>query len=92
MSYAIQRATKRAPTASAILEASEGKSRKHMLSKEEEQLILNAALYYQNNGTPLDCPCLMEIAKVIVDTFPVEDQHKIGFKNNRQGKTWIKAF
>lgn len=75
-----------------ILSSSSGRGRRQRLNVEEEKLIVEAALEFQRNGTPLDMNCICELTKTLVESFTPERQKSIGFKGNKPGKDWLRYF
>ena len=75
-----------------ILKASGGRGRKQTLTFVEETFIVESVLEFQNNGTPLDRRCILDLAQTIVSTFPSEKRASIGFINDRPGVDWLKNF
>lgn len=67
----------------AILQASECRGRRQRLSAEEEQIILDCAIDYQQNRTPLDRQLLRYLTQTMVSTFTNERQQCVGFTSNR---------
>ncbi len=85
----LQRACNTDGSEEAILSMSEGRGRKQRLTAEEEQLIVDAALEFQTNGTPLCRDSLQDLAKTLIQTFPPERRIAFDFNDDRPGKRWI---
>ena len=89
---ALHRASKSEATESAILSSSDGRGRKQRLSEEEETMIKDAALEFQNNGTPLDRNSFLHLAETLVMTLSPDRIQKLGFNSGRPGKHWLRSF
>lgn len=80
---------KREATDRSILSASAGRIRKKRLSADEESLIADAIIEFQNNSNLLDSDCLRGMVQTFVKTFDVYRRRAIGLKDYRPGAYWI---
>lgn len=88
----LQRVSKKQANESTILQQSDGKGRKARLTNEEEKIIADALLEFQNRGTPLDRQCLLYLAHTLIETLPEHRRKLLGFRDDRPGKAWINSF
>lgn len=79
-------------TERAIFEASNGRWQRQRLTATEEQMIVSAALEFQQYGTPLVRPCMMDLAQPLVSIFPAGRQGSLRFRDNRPGPDWLWSF
>lgn len=79
-------------TAKETLAQSDGRGRRNRLTKDEEKMIVEEAIEFQNNGTPLDRTNICVLVETLVDNMCGSRQKEIGFVNNRAGKKWLSSF
>ena len=79
-------------TEKAILGLSFGRGRAVRLTNEEEKLIVDATLEFQQNCIPLDCRSFRKLARTLIRTLSAPRRDKLGFKNDLPGIDWQKAF
>lgn len=90
--YILQCASKGEVSTSSILQLSEGGGRKQRLTKEEEKIIVNSVLYFQNNTNTLDRISLLDLVQTLLQTFKITRKKNIAFESRRNGRDWLKAF
>lgn len=88
----LRRACNTEGNGSAILQMSAGRGRKTRLRTEEENLIANAILDFQNNGTPLARDAVRDLAQTFVNTLPPARRLAINFHDDRPGRDWLSSF
>lgn len=68
------------------------RSRRYILTENEEQLILDLLLRFAERGNPLRRLDVREATHVIIERFPDERKQTSPFQDNIPGKKWVKGF
>ena len=58
----------------------------------EERALLESVAEFSALGTPLSRDQLKVLARILIDSLPIQRQKQIGFKNNTPGKDWARNF
>lgn len=63
-----------------------------VLSDEEEGVIVDTILSYCDKGLPLQRSDIVDAVEILISTLPKERQTKTNFKDNRQGRKFVRLF
>lgn len=74
-----------------LSQLSHGRGRSVCLTQDKE-LIVDAALEFQQSSTPLDYCCLRKLARTFISTLLADRQAKFGFKEDLPALDWQKEF
>lgn len=79
-------------TVAGILERTFRRGSRQQLSTDEESIIAETVVEFQNHGTPLVRSLVLDVAATFVQTLPLSRRSKIRFKNDRPGMKWLRGF